>query len=94
MLSGARHLRPGEMRPPGVLPLLDQNEGAVRPEVLRRVPGAARQGNTDYRADYSTAGMRWEHRRPWYLLSYVSNHLSRTLIQLLQLGRRGFYLLT
>lgn len=32
------------MRPPGLLPLLHQNEGAVRPEVLRCVPGGARQG--------------------------------------------------
>lgn len=32
------------MRPPGLLPLLHQDEGAVRAEVLCRLPGGARQG--------------------------------------------------
>ena len=32
------------MRPPGVLPLLYQDAGVVRAEVLRRLPGGAGQG--------------------------------------------------
>lgn len=32
------------MRPSGLLPLLHQDEGAVRAEVLRCLPGGARQG--------------------------------------------------
>lgn len=44
MLSGAGYFCSGKMRSPGVLPLFHQNEGVVRPEVLRRLPGGARQG--------------------------------------------------
>lgn len=44
VLPGHRHVRGGEVRSPGVLPLLHQDAGAVRAEVLRRLPGAARQG--------------------------------------------------
>lgn len=45
LLPGRGHLRVGEMRPPGVLPLLHQDAGVVRAEVLRRLPGGARQGS-------------------------------------------------
>lgn len=44
VLPGHRHVRGGEMRSPGVLPLLHEDAGAVRAEVLRRLPGTARQG--------------------------------------------------
>lgn len=44
VLPGHRHVRGGEVRSPGVLPLLHQDAGAVRAEVLRRLPGTARQG--------------------------------------------------
>lgn len=44
VLPGSRYLRPGKMRAPGLLPLLHQDAGAVRAEVLRRLPGGARQG--------------------------------------------------
>lgn len=44
VLPGHRHVRGGEVRSPGVLPLLHQDAGVVRAEVLRRLPGAARQG--------------------------------------------------
>lgn len=48
VLPRSQHLRLGEMRPPGLLPLLHQNEGAMRPEVLRRLPGGARQGGHSF----------------------------------------------
>lgn len=44
VLPRSRNLRLRKMRPPGLLPLLHQNEGAVRAEILRRLPGGARQG--------------------------------------------------
>ena len=47
--AGRRELRtvlrgPGPLRPPGVLPLLHQDAGAVRAAVLRRVPRGAAPG--------------------------------------------------
>lgn len=44
LLPRARHICAGKMRAPGVLSLLHQDEGSVRPKVLRRVPRRARQG--------------------------------------------------
>lgn len=44
VLPGYRYLRFREMRPPGLLPLLHQDESALRPEVLRCLPGGAGQG--------------------------------------------------
>lgn len=44
VLPRSRHLRLRKMWSSSVLPLLHQNEGAVRAEVLRRLPGGARQG--------------------------------------------------
>lgn len=44
VLPRGRDLRLGKMRPSRLLPLLHQDEGAVRSEVLRRLPGGARQG--------------------------------------------------
>lgn len=74
VLPGHRHVRGGEVRSPGVLPLLHQDEGAVRAEVLRRLPGTARQGAAASPPAASSGLGRWTHRTHGNTTSPLPSH--------------------
>lgn len=71
VLPGHRHVRGGEVRSPGVLPLLHQDAGAVRAEVLRRLPGAARQGAASPSPLLSSPLLQQREHRPHTHTSYT-----------------------
>lgn len=64
------------MRPSSLLPLLHQNEGAMRPEVLRRLPGGARQGERSS----ATVARGWPKvglARPHHVVSFTVKYITR-----------------